>query len=187
MVRKLGERDTAMEDSNKRSYCVTRFNQLEEQYGGELDDVPFFNRKECNMVDIDVSDFDVLVRDEVLIDIYSEELKIASCTFHTAFVDNCYLEFDKDQLDILCGDTHNHFCSSNTKIALLFAPTVDKPELNIVDPAVQSEGDKGSVANSSFNLLDTSGLSTHHVAFDNLDMKSGVSELDPSTDAHGQR
>ena len=129
VVNKLGESEAEMAASVKRTYSVERFNQLEQQYKGKYDAIPFYNRSEYSVVDLDVSDFDVIVRDEVVVDIFSEEIKIASCSFHTAFVDNCYLELDKAQMDILCEDNSNHLCNADTKIALLFAPTVDQPSL----------------------------------------------------------
>jgi hypothetical protein len=175
VVSEMGGSDAEMAASIKRSYSVTRFNQLEEQYRGDMSAIPFYNRSEYSAVDLDVSDFHVLVRDEVTVDIFSEEIKIASCTFHTAFVDNSYLEFDKAVLDIMCEDSNNHFCSPNTKIALLFAPTVDQPSLSIVDPVANYENEQGNTG-SFFDSPDVDQASSQQVRFETPDLKSGVSE-----------
>ena len=156
VVSKLGEGSEEMAASVKRTYTVERFDQLEQQYQGKYEAIPFYNRSEYATVAVDVSDFDIIVRDEVVVDVYSEEIKIASLSFHTAFVDNCYLEFDKPYIDILCEDVSHHLCNSETKIALLFAPTVDRPEYNVVDEQIYSGRERQQTfMESAFTLMET--------------------------------
>lgn len=117
----------------RRSYTMELFNQLESQYHDDAAIVPFYRAADHPVIDLDISAFDVFVRGETAVDLYSEEFKWASITFHTAFVENHFLELDKSSIDLLSDDIYHHICGPDIKISLMFAPTFDRPAINDIE------------------------------------------------------
>lgn len=131
--RVIAKKDYTSTVGLRRSYTMELFNQLHSQYHDDSAIVPFFRADDHPIIDIDIAAFDVFVRGETAVDLYSEEFKWASITFHTAFVENNYLELDKGSIDLLSDDVYHHICGPDIKISLMFAPTVDRPAINDIE------------------------------------------------------
>jgi hypothetical protein len=108
------------------------FDQLNVAYDGNIADVPFTNQDTQKQVDIDLSTYDVRLRGDCTLDLYSEELLVMSLSFHTAFITNGYLLLDKDVIELASDDKDNHRFPADMKVELFFMALDDDPNLNII-------------------------------------------------------
>ncbi len=131
--RVISKKDHTSTAGLRRSYTMELFNQLQSQYHDDATIVPFYRAADHPVIDLDVSAFNVFVRGETAVDLFSEDYKWASVTFHTAFIDNCYLELDKASIDLLSDDVFHHICGPEIRISLMFAPTIDRPAINDIE------------------------------------------------------
>jgi len=85
-------------------------------------------------IDLDLSSYDIKLRGDCVVDVYSEELLVMSISLHTAFVTNDgYLQFDKAAVDLACEDANNKIYSRETKVEMFLTAVDDVPQLNVLN------------------------------------------------------
>ena len=101
-------------------------------------------KKDERFVDLDCSSHNLLVRGDVKIlfydkDKYNADDKMFHCWFHTGFIENNYLCFEKSVIDKACKDKENRKFDSNFKLEI-FLHKVDQ-DIVVSDMAEEEDAD----------------------------------------------
>jgi C2 domain of PTEN tumour-suppressor protein len=83
-------------------------------------------------IDFDISRFNVDVRGDVTLSFFSLDEKMCQVCFHTAFIEENYLVFDKSVVDLACDDISHRTFEANFKIEVFLSRVEDLKELNLV-------------------------------------------------------
>jgi len=84
----------------------------------------------------------VYVRGDTIVSLFSQEHKMLQLCFHTAFVEENYLCFDKDTLDLAHMDVKHRRFDADMRVELFFSKVGDTPELNIGDLVTSADHDQ---------------------------------------------
>jgi len=109
------------------------FNELTDVYNGDLSLIPFSDQSSDKLVDIDISKHKLLLRGDCIIDIYSEEFKIMSISFNTSYIMNCYLQYEKNVIDMANEDIKHRAFPEEMKVECFFVNVDDDPLLNLLE------------------------------------------------------
>lgn len=135
----------------------TVFDQLQVAYGGDKQRLPFYSQSDATAsttpsrrpggpdspgaaavagksagIDLDLSAYDVRVRGDCILHLYSEDVRVMSIAFHTAFVAGSgYLQFDAAVVDLACEDRQHKAFPAATKVELFLTPVDDSILLNV--------------------------------------------------------
>lgn len=97
-------------------------------------------------IEMDLTAEDVLVRGDVVLCLLSGEHKMLQVAFHTAFVADNYLRFDRSTCDLAHRDVADLF-DDGLVVELFFSRVSDVPELNIGDFTTEHrEADEALIA-----------------------------------------
>jgi len=80
----------------------------------------------------------VAVRGDVCLCLFSEGEKVSQVYFHTSYIQNNYLCFDKDRIDIAAEDKLHYTFAKGYRIELVFQQIPDDPALNLIQGGHQS-------------------------------------------------
>lgn len=94
------------------------------------------------VIDLPLERYNVLVRGDVCVCLFSEGEKMCQLYFHTGFIKDTCLTFDKGHIDMAASDTFHYTFDANFKIEICLEPVVDEPGLNLLPPqrAPQAQG-----------------------------------------------
>jgi hypothetical protein len=82
------------------------------------------------LIDLPLERYNVVVRGDVCLHLFSEGEKMCQLYFHTAFVKDNFLSFEKLQIDMACDDVFHYTFDAAFKIEICLEPVADDPSLN---------------------------------------------------------
>ena len=97
-------------------------------------------------IEIDLTAEVILVRGDALVSLFSGEHKMLQVAFHTAFVSDNYLRFDRSTCDLAHRDLLHALFDEDLVLEIFFSRVTDVPELNIGDFIAQRQQDEALVA-----------------------------------------
>lgn len=106
------------------------FDELSEVYSNDYSTVPFRSAHES--VDLDLFDHNILLRQDCILEVLCDQEIVMSVSFHTAFVEAQFLQFDKNSIDIIAQDTHHHIVGPDFKMECVFQKIPDDHNINVI-------------------------------------------------------
>lgn len=105
-----------------------------------------YSAERDTIVDIPLEKYNVHVRGDVCLAVFSEEEKMFQCCFNTSFIQENYLAFEKQFVDMAAEDMFHYTFDANFKVEIAFEAIPDEPALNVLPilkmsspPAVKAE------------------------------------------------
>lgn len=86
-------------------------------------------------IDFDLRSENVVVRGDVCLNLFSEGEKMCQVAFHTAFIDNSFLHFERSAIDLVHMDEHFHIFRQEFAIDFVLERVTDEPDLNTISPS----------------------------------------------------
>lgn len=93
----------------------------------------------------------IYLRGDVCLRFYSEKEKFTQVCFHTAFVEQYYLSFEKDYLDIASEDRYHRIYEKEYGLELVLVPVDDQPMVNIYTHSTTTGGGVGGSHGNNSN------------------------------------
>lgn len=93
----------------------------------------FYSKAEYKTIDLDLTGYTILVRGDTVMCLFSHAHKMLQVSFHTAFIADNYLRFDRSTCDLAHLDMHHVLFDKGLTVELFFSRVADVPELNIGD------------------------------------------------------
>lgn len=91
-----------------------------------------YSAERDSIIDFPLEKYDIHVRGDVCLTVFSEEEKMLQCYFNTCFIQENYLAFEKKFIDLAAEDVFHYTFDANFKIEITFEAVPDEPMLNIL-------------------------------------------------------
>lgn len=96
-----------------------------------------YSSERDHIIDISLDKYDVRVRGDACVAVFSEEEKMFQCCFNTCFIQDNYLAFEKKYVDIAADDLFHYTFDANFKVEISLQAVADEPALNVL-PSLRS-------------------------------------------------
>lgn len=124
------ENNSNISSKNEHKYYPKQIFSLEKSMG--IIPMKHYSSETDLYIDFSLELYNIHIRNDVCLNIFSDHEKMCQLYFHTGYIKDNYLSFEKCHIDMASDDVFHYTFDANFKIEITFESLPDEPELNLL-------------------------------------------------------